>query len=219
MVWRSILASPLLAVAGFLALLPAMGCVAPRENSLHRAERERQYRVWLYRGDQLQKETDRLRQFVAEGDARAQELRDEAAMTASRTREEMARLDYEVGLLQHAEADLKAAKERLLAIEQQQQPVLAAIAALQQQTERLAALQAERQRVEQSLAAAEQALQQQQAAAAARLAEWQQQQQKVAAFDAAMRQAMAAVEAAAVPLVPPPPPVPAPKPAEAPVKK
>jgi hypothetical protein len=212
MVGRKILASPVLPVAGFLLALLLASCVAPPENSLHRAEREREYRAWLFRRDLLQKETERLQAFVTEGDKKAQQLRDEAAMTASRTRDEMARLDYEVGLLHHAEADLKATRERLLAVEQEKQPVLAAIAALELKEKQLAELQAKAQAVEQGIATAQQALQQQQVAAQARLSELQQQQQAVAAFDAAVQQAMAAVKAAATPLVPPPPPPAEPKP-------
>ena len=98
MVGRSILASRAVPVAGFLTALLLGGCTAPRENSLLRAERERHYRTWEYRKDQLDRETERLQQYVGEGGQKAQELRDQAAVTASQTRDEMARLGNELTL-------------------------------------------------------------------------------------------------------------------------
>lgn len=214
MVGRSILASRVVPVAGFLAALLLAGCTAPRENSLLRAERERSYRTWEYKRDQLDRETERLRQYVEEGAGKAQELRDQAAVTASHTRDEMTRLGYELTLLQNAEKDLAAAKARLAGVQKEQQPVVAAIAALEQHKTRLKELQAEVQKLDQQVAAAEASLKEKTAAAQARLLELAQQQQQVDAFGAAVEKAKAEVAAAATPLVPPPPPAPAAQPAK-----
>ncbi|GAB4148075.1 MAG: hypothetical protein Fur0037_16330 [Planctomycetota bacterium] len=204
MTGRPMLADRMRRVAAFLLPLAACACLSPRENSVHRAARERERSEWAYRGDRIQKEIEALRQFVEDKEQKVEELRDRAAMTASRTRDALAALRHELDLLKAAEEDLAAARGRLAEARKEVDPVLAEIEALKAKPAELARLRGEAASLDGQIEAARAELRQKQEAAQRHLAELRQKEQQVAAFDQAVQKALAGVRDAATPLVPEP---------------
>lgn len=191
--------------ARWLPLVLLAACAVERETTIARAARSRQVGALRAEREQQQRELALLQQTAGQTEAEIAAATRRSVVLAADLRTVAAQLQHELGLLQRAEADLAACRNRAAQIEVELQPLRAVEQTLRDQDALRAAAAARLQALQPEVEALQQQVQQREAELLPRLQALQRQLAAQQQLTAAIAAAEAAVQAALAPLLPPAP--------------